>query len=583
MPATQPLIRSLLAAAAVVAPLVASQPAVAQTPVSELKDVQRTHWAYNAIQALVDKYKIAEGFPDGTFRGNRTLTRYELAAALAKVMARMEELIGASTGAPLTAGPGVEAGDLRTVARLQREFRDELEILKGRVDTLDTRVETIEKRLKLTGEMRGEYRDFLGASPLAGAPLAELRLRNRINLEASLLDDLSYRGSLFWDVYGPRALGNAFATDLPTTLGATEMYIPRSYAAYTPGWLSAYAGLLNASEVLTLGSTLASPFDDNVWREGTGGYGFVGTPGLLDPSGAIARVGSGATTNAVWWLPGTDVVTQALDPNATQAIFPRGNFTAAADADAGPFNLGVSVYQGGVAGRDLGRLATLGYPLGLPQPETPTQPARLLAALSGDFGTVRGQLAVKALQGGLFNAGAFDKTVTGSVDVGSDALGLSLQAVSRTALAGSFTPQTASAQLASNDLFGTGFGLGFGAVFGSLLDTSLATGQFVSPTGRSLLQGLAGTDFGSYGLTVRIPGFSILPSFTFAAQQTAGAGFGSTIASGLTLQSQLQLFGLPRMQLEYSFGKFDPGADNSLLGGAPLSHEQLTAQMVLPF
>jgi len=51
--------------------LMAAAPAFAFTPVSELQDVKRNHWAYNAIQALVEKYQVMEGFPDKTFRGQR--------------------------------------------------------------------------------------------------------------------------------------------------------------------------------------------------------------------------------------------------------------------------------------------------------------------------------------------------------------------------------------------------------------------------------------------------------------------------------------------------------------------------------
>jgi hypothetical protein len=191
------------------------------------------------------------------------------------------------------------------------------------------------------------------------------------------------------------------------------------------------------------------------------------------------------------------------------------------------------------------------------------------------------------------NLGTQDKTVTGTVDVGSDAMGLSLQAVSRTAFNGNFAPTNASATLASNDLFGTGFGLGLAANAGTLYDTSLATGSFVAGTaGKSLLNGLSGADYLSYGLYLRLPGFSIFPNLVIAAQQTGQGGFtGNMLASGVTLQADVQLFQLPKLQVEYSFGKFDPtnittggAADNSLLNQQSfITNEQLSAQMVFPF
>ncbi|NJM86526.1 MAG: S-layer homology domain-containing protein, partial [Hydrococcus sp. RU_2_2] len=52
------------------------------TSVSELKDVQPTEWAYEALRSLVERYGCIVGYPDGTYRGNRALTRWEFAAGL---------------------------------------------------------------------------------------------------------------------------------------------------------------------------------------------------------------------------------------------------------------------------------------------------------------------------------------------------------------------------------------------------------------------------------------------------------------------------------------------------------------------
>ena len=52
------------------------------TSVSQLSDVQPTDWAFQALQSLVERYGCIAGYPNGTFRGNRSATRYEMAAAL---------------------------------------------------------------------------------------------------------------------------------------------------------------------------------------------------------------------------------------------------------------------------------------------------------------------------------------------------------------------------------------------------------------------------------------------------------------------------------------------------------------------
>jgi hypothetical protein len=52
--------------------------------VERLVDVKQSHWAYNAIKNVLNKYQIMSGYPDNEFKGGRTLTRYELVAVLKK-------------------------------------------------------------------------------------------------------------------------------------------------------------------------------------------------------------------------------------------------------------------------------------------------------------------------------------------------------------------------------------------------------------------------------------------------------------------------------------------------------------------
>ncbi|NJO71736.1 MAG: S-layer homology domain-containing protein, partial [Oscillatoriales cyanobacterium RM1_1_9] len=44
------------------------------TSVSQLSDVQPTDWAFQALQSLVERYGCVAGYPDGTFKGNRSLS-----------------------------------------------------------------------------------------------------------------------------------------------------------------------------------------------------------------------------------------------------------------------------------------------------------------------------------------------------------------------------------------------------------------------------------------------------------------------------------------------------------------------------
>jgi peptidoglycan hydrolase CwlO-like protein len=62
---------------------VADAPQVSEVlPVGEFSDVSPTHWAYGAVNDLAANYGCLTGYPDGTFRGDQSVTRYEFAAAL---------------------------------------------------------------------------------------------------------------------------------------------------------------------------------------------------------------------------------------------------------------------------------------------------------------------------------------------------------------------------------------------------------------------------------------------------------------------------------------------------------------------
>jgi hypothetical protein len=108
------------------------------TSVSQLSDVQPTEWAFQAVQSLVERYGCIAGYPDGTYRGNRALTRYEFAAGLNACLDRVNELI--AEGFAET----VSREDLATIERLQQEFAAELTSLRGRVDTLEAQTAELE-------------------------------------------------------------------------------------------------------------------------------------------------------------------------------------------------------------------------------------------------------------------------------------------------------------------------------------------------------------------------------------------------------------------------------------------------------
>jgi len=121
------------------------------TSVSQLRDVRPTDWAFQALQSLVERYGCIAGYPDGTYRSNRALTRFEFAAGLNACLDRINELIAAATASTIT------RADLAILQRLQEEFAAELATLRGRVDALEARTAELEaNQFSTTTKLRGD-------------------------------------------------------------------------------------------------------------------------------------------------------------------------------------------------------------------------------------------------------------------------------------------------------------------------------------------------------------------------------------------------------------------------------------------
>ena len=121
------------------------------TSVSQLRDVRPTDWAFQALQSLVERYGCIAGYPNGTFRGNRSITRYEFAAGLNSCLDRVNELIAAASA------NAASREDLAVLQRLQEEFAAELATLRGRVDALEARTTELEaNQFSTTTKLVGE-------------------------------------------------------------------------------------------------------------------------------------------------------------------------------------------------------------------------------------------------------------------------------------------------------------------------------------------------------------------------------------------------------------------------------------------
>ena len=89
-------------------------------------DVPRDHWAYDAVTQLTAD-GVVEGYGDGTYRGDRNITRYEMAQMVAKAMAK----------------DNLSSSDRALVDRLAAEFADELNNLGVRVSNLERNADMV--------------------------------------------------------------------------------------------------------------------------------------------------------------------------------------------------------------------------------------------------------------------------------------------------------------------------------------------------------------------------------------------------------------------------------------------------------
>ena len=169
------MFRRTLAVAAVAA-LAAGVSAYAANPFS---DVSTSDWAYQAVSQLSDQ-GIVEGYPDGTFRGQRNITRYELAQIIARLMANEDQF---------------NAEQRATIDKLTGEYADELDNLGVRVSNLESKVGNI----SWSGDARMRWIQTYDSNDKGNAK-NDFDGRMRINAHAQVNDSTYVDGLLRTDM-----------------------------------------------------------------------------------------------------------------------------------------------------------------------------------------------------------------------------------------------------------------------------------------------------------------------------------------------------------------------------------------------
>ncbi len=161
--------KKILALAAVAA-LTAGVSAYAANPFS---DVTPDDWAFQAVSDL-SVQGVVEGYPDGSFKGERNMTRYELAQIIARLMAKEDQL---------------NAEQQATLDKLAGEYADELANLGVRVANLEKKVGNI----SWSGDARMQYQHALNDDGKAkDADVWSGRMR--INVEGQVNDQVTVNG-----------------------------------------------------------------------------------------------------------------------------------------------------------------------------------------------------------------------------------------------------------------------------------------------------------------------------------------------------------------------------------------------------
>ena len=126
-------------------------------------DVTPQDWAYQAVAQLAAQ-GVVNGYPDGTFKGQNNITRYEMAQMVAKALVRQDR---------------VDAEQNAIINRLANEFSAELNNLGVRVATLENKV----GNFKFTGDARLRYTGSNDARE------SNFNYRGRVKFEATVNDN----------------------------------------------------------------------------------------------------------------------------------------------------------------------------------------------------------------------------------------------------------------------------------------------------------------------------------------------------------------------------------------------------------
>jgi hypothetical protein len=108
------------------------------TSISQFRDVSPRAWSFEALQSLVENYGCIAGYPDGSYRGDRALTRYEFAAGMNACLEAVERrVLATKTTAPESTPPETARFPESVAEVIDRAFFHNMDSFYGSTDLLD--------------------------------------------------------------------------------------------------------------------------------------------------------------------------------------------------------------------------------------------------------------------------------------------------------------------------------------------------------------------------------------------------------------------------------------------------------------
>ena len=272
-------------------------------------DVPAGHWAYDSISKLAAA-GVIEGYGDDTFRGDRLMTRYEMAQIVAKAMTK-----GANVG------------------KLAAEFADELDALGVRVAALEKKSDNV----KITGQFRWSYASYKNTNNVGvEAKSHKNLLRSRITFTGKVNDTWDYVGML----ENQHRYGDGNAANVNARQETT--HFQRAYMQGRLGGVKVVAGRFNKS---VLSSDLYGSRMDGI--DLTYGAKVKLNAYYGKPTNATKTYLNNAASNRVWG------VNAAADLGKTVTLFAgydkfdvHGIDNAGNDASDGIFSVGLNFKLG---------------------------------------------------------------------------------------------------------------------------------------------------------------------------------------------------------------------------------------------